>query len=130
MSPPTEPSLKAAMTGLMGGERSGRLAHITSKPGQDLRAFTALRFGSKKIEHSKRFTTFIANIEENSWGKGSRRGNLVNWPPGDSQVSATVLGGRLPYLLPFVRHKQRLSPKRNWIFRVYAFIVELYGSKR
>lgn len=46
----------------------------------------------------------------------------------DSQVSAALLGGRLPYLLPFVRHKQRLSPKRNWIFRVYAFIVELYGS--
>ena len=82
MLPPTEPSLKAAMTGLMGGERSGRWLTSQSKPGQNLRAFTALRFGSKKIEHSKRFTTFIANIETNSWGIGSRRGNLVNWPRG------------------------------------------------
>ena len=88
MSSPTEPSLKAAMTGLMGGERSGRLAHITSKPGQDPRALNALRFGSKKIQHSKRFTTFIANIEKNSWGKGSRRGNLVNWPPGIASCRA------------------------------------------
>jgi hypothetical protein len=66
VSPPTEPSLKAAMTGLMGGERSGRWLTSQSKPGQNLRAFTALRFGSKEIEHSKRFTTFIANIETNS----------------------------------------------------------------
>jgi hypothetical protein len=129
VSSPTEPSLKAAMTGLMGGERSGRLAHITSKPGQDPRALNALRFGSKKIQHSKRFTTFIANIEKNSWGKGSRRGNLVNWPRGIARCRPPD-SAKTSISASFVRHKHRPSPKRNWIFRVYAFIVDECGSKR
>ena len=81
VSPPTEPLLKAAMTGLMGGERSGRLAHITKQTGARSARLYRDSIRIEEIEHS----SGLPLLSQISRRTRREPGELAT---GDSQVSA------------------------------------------
>ena len=85
VSPPTEPLLKAAMTGLMGGEQSGRLAHITKQTGARSARLYRDSIRIEEIEHS----SGLPLLSQISRRTRREPGELAT---GDSQVSAPYSG--------------------------------------